>query len=622
MSTNSLEIFKQLFLKHPKDIKDIFTNVSAFVEDQDRAIAVFLSVEYPELIWLIRTLQHAYEKQFSANLPHQQQEIEHIARSITLNVDETGTIDYGQHEHNNIVFNTLETHFVSSQPAVLNDSQEQDDIISLDGSTSEMEVVYQRNTTFTDIAQQIATPQLQRDAHTHVKNHLPPNSLMTPHVNTSKQHDASPNIDHNNNNSDATVTQNKEHVIIPNANDAIDLAKVVDQVVSSQGEVRNLMDSMHALKRPSIINLLTKDLRHKLNALRHKPTDELPGFLLIKASSIPGFNRLDKLNFISDNSHLLTGFLDTNWMYHDKQATVIVEFTNQQQAQQALHSLHSRYPDTDIINVTDMRTILNRPNHPTTHTSRYYDHQHNDHHSMETSDSQVDATEYPEFTYRLTHVPLHISHEDITYNMSYYGQIERIQDVDQLPPTQREILITFDRHARINLLNHIWAVNVKGYNISIAHTSITNSQLEQRKLFVAGFRGFHYRTTESQALRIFRPYEGMSCQIHQNIAYIAFKTDEQMQSVCRLRLYTDDNRLLTGRPRVNRAKNNVTPPGSPNPHLTIQAMSTQTSAPKDLNSPPPSKQRKLKYHRSVQPPTLSNHNLNDDTHFSSNQTNT
>ena len=121
MSTNSLEIFKQFFLKHPKDIKDIFTNVTTFVEDQDRAIADFLSVEYPELIWLIRTLQHAYEKQFFTNIQNQQHDVEHIARSITLNVDETGTIDYGQNDHNNIVLNTLKTHLVTSQQAVLND---------------------------------------------------------------------------------------------------------------------------------------------------------------------------------------------------------------------------------------------------------------------------------------------------------------------------------------------------------------------------------------------------------------------------------------------------------------------------------------------------------------------
>jgi len=96
MSTNLLAIFKQLFLKHLKDIKDIFTNITTFVEDKDRAIANFLSVEYPELIWLIRTLHIEYDKQFSTDIQTQQQAVENIARSITLNVNETGTLDYDQ----------------------------------------------------------------------------------------------------------------------------------------------------------------------------------------------------------------------------------------------------------------------------------------------------------------------------------------------------------------------------------------------------------------------------------------------------------------------------------------------------------------------------------------------
>ena len=110
MSTNSLEIFKQLFLKNPTAIKDIFTHVSTFVEAKDKAIADFLAVEYPELIWLIRVLHIEYEKQFSPHLHLPQQTVEKIARSITLTVDETGTTDYGQIEHNNHVLSTLETH--------------------------------------------------------------------------------------------------------------------------------------------------------------------------------------------------------------------------------------------------------------------------------------------------------------------------------------------------------------------------------------------------------------------------------------------------------------------------------------------------------------------------------
>ena len=58
------------------------------------------------------------------------------------------------------MFNILETHLVSPQRKVFQKNQEQDDIISLDGSNSEIEVVYQKDTTFTDIAFQIATPNL------------------------------------------------------------------------------------------------------------------------------------------------------------------------------------------------------------------------------------------------------------------------------------------------------------------------------------------------------------------------------------------------------------------------------------------------------------------------------
>jgi len=93
MSTNSLEIFKQLFLKTPKDIKDIFSNVSNFVKDKDRAIAEYLAVEYPELIWLIRVLHIEYDKQFKLNLHPQQHIVDNIARSITLIVDETGPLN-------------------------------------------------------------------------------------------------------------------------------------------------------------------------------------------------------------------------------------------------------------------------------------------------------------------------------------------------------------------------------------------------------------------------------------------------------------------------------------------------------------------------------------------------
>ena len=107
-------------MKHPNEIKNIFTNVTVFVEDQDKAIADFLSVEYPELVWLIRVLHVEYNKQFFTEVPTQQQAVELIARSITLIIDETGTLDYGQKDHNNIVYNTLKTHLVKPQTATWN----------------------------------------------------------------------------------------------------------------------------------------------------------------------------------------------------------------------------------------------------------------------------------------------------------------------------------------------------------------------------------------------------------------------------------------------------------------------------------------------------------------------
>jgi len=109
-----------------------------------------------------------------------------------------------------------------------------------------------------------------------------------------------------------TVTHINEHVTSSNANDIIDVVNLVDQVVTSSGTPRKLSDSIHAPKRPSIINLPLKDLRYRLNALRHKPISDQPGFLLIKASSIPEYNRLDKLNLIRDLFQPITGYIDLN----------------------------------------------------------------------------------------------------------------------------------------------------------------------------------------------------------------------------------------------------------------------------------------------------------------------
>ncbi len=584
MANNSLTIFQQLFLKHPKEIKDVFANVTALVEDKDRAIADFLSVEYPELIWLIRVLHIEYEKQFSPTLHMPQQTVEKIARSITLTVDETGTTNYGQTEHNDHILNTLETHLSTPRNNCLQDTPQQDDIISLDGSNPDMDIVYQKNTSFNDIAQQIAhSKPPHEDTVPHRLSCL--NSSPTTNIqNNTQTPDAFQHHQYQNNKLNATVTQAQDSVTHQNTSDVIDVTHIVDQVVSSRGSHKTLSDSMHAPNRQSLVNLPPKDLRHRLNALRHKNTSDRPGFLLIKASSVPGYNRLDKLNFVRNLFHTSDSFQDINWRYHDKQAAIIVEHATHNATQQAAQSLSLSHPDLESTIIKDLRQLLYKDDHHT-HTPRLSSHDNFHNPSTDKRDhTVVGMTEQNQnYTYRLRHVPGSISQQEIQSHLSYYGNVTALQEIDNLPPHRREILCYFDSSANSRLLEHIWAVNIQGYNISIAKAHFTDRQLEYRKQFVAGFRGFHYKTTESQALRKFRPYGGMSCYFHQNLAYIAFKTYDQMVAACQLRLYTDDDRLLTGRPRLARNFLHRNDSDITHEHTSPKAMTFQSGYLPDLN---------------------------------------
>jgi len=152
-----------------------------------------------------------------------------------------------------------------------------------------------------------------------------------------------------------------------------------------------------------------------------------------------------------------------------------------------------------------------------------------------------------------------------------------MQEVDNLLPLQREMIITFDHNVKHSLLEHIWAVNIQGYNISIAKAHLSNSQLNYRHQYVVGFRGFHHKITESQALRLLRPYGGMTCYFHQNLAFIAFKSADQMHSVCRLRLYTKDDRLLTGRPKFASNEDQLQTHMPTNTLSKCKAMSSHTN---------------------------------------------
>ena len=95
MSTNSLEIFQQLFRKPQEAIKSILFLATPYLAEQDQAIATFLGLEHTKLVWLIWVFQDEYNKQFPNQGQLWQYAIENIARSITLNTEKTGTLDYG-----------------------------------------------------------------------------------------------------------------------------------------------------------------------------------------------------------------------------------------------------------------------------------------------------------------------------------------------------------------------------------------------------------------------------------------------------------------------------------------------------------------------------------------------
>ena len=104
--------------------------------------------------------------------------MELIACSITLNVDETGTLDYGQKDHNNLVLNTLEAHLVPLQHAILQTTPESDDIISLDDNNSEMDMMYQRNLNVTN-RELTQPPTLPSNDNNTINNYQPSQTFFT-----------------------------------------------------------------------------------------------------------------------------------------------------------------------------------------------------------------------------------------------------------------------------------------------------------------------------------------------------------------------------------------------------------------------------------------------------------
>ncbi len=150
---------------------------------------------------------------------------------------------------------------------MLKDPQPQDDIISIEGSNPDMDLVYQSDTTFLDITQQLVHSPTNKEEINYNKLQSSSNARIDNNTTNAQLLNASFSNTQINNLDYVTVTLNLDHVSISNANDAIDVAQIIDQVVASRDDQKDLYDSMHAPKRPSIVNLPPKDLRHHLNSL-------------------------------------------------------------------------------------------------------------------------------------------------------------------------------------------------------------------------------------------------------------------------------------------------------------------------------------------------------------------
>ncbi len=174
-------------------------------------------------------------------------------------------------------------------------------------------------------------------------------------------------------------------------------------------------------------------------------------------------------------------------MYHDKQTAIIVEHDRQIHSQQAVHTLSFSHPDFETILIDDLKQIINNADSSTSHTLRYHSQMQIDQHTS----NEVDQTEHQEnvneYTYRLRHVLSSISQEVILSHLTYYREVIDLQEDDNLLSSQRKILYTFHLTTNLRLLDHIWAVNIHGYNISIAKAHYKSSQLDYRKQHVAGF---------------------------------------------------------------------------------------------------------------------------------------
>ncbi len=140
--------------------------------------------------------------------------------------------------------------------------------------------------------------------------------------------------------------------------DTLIVANVVNHVIITQGPKQSLHNSIHASTNQSIINLSPRDLRHKINSLRHKSKDHYSGFALIYAAGIPGQSRINKLDYVRDILASMTGYVDLTWKFYDQQAAIIVEFINQSHIQQVIQHTTIIHQDLNIRIIDDLRHLI------------------------------------------------------------------------------------------------------------------------------------------------------------------------------------------------------------------------------------------------------------------------
>jgi len=100
-------------------------------------------------------------------------------------------------------------------------------------------------------------------------------------------------------------------------------------------------------------------------------------------------------------------------MYHDKNATIMVEFINIDYVRQAHHEISVTYPDLAIDLIDDLRQVLNRSRSPAQHTQRKKDLPSQTFTSnLSDPNSQEPHLELA-YTYKLRHVFSSLSHVQI-----------------------------------------------------------------------------------------------------------------------------------------------------------------------------------------------------------------